>query len=280
MNYRHSFHAGNFADVHKHAVFACIVNYLTEKPTAFRVLDTHAGAGLYDLTGEEAERTGEWRGGIGRLMAASMPPVAEDILGPYRAALAKANPGAAPTVYPGSSPIALALMRPQDRLIACELEPGAAEALSVNLARERRAKAIPIDGWTALQAYVPPKERRGVVLIDPPYEKADEFMRLPGRIATAYRKWPTGIYVVWYPIKDRKGPDLLAQGLVKAEIPKVLRSELTLGPGAGPGLAGSGLIIINPPWRLDGQLPALGAALAGVLAPGGAARLDWLARET
>ena len=282
MNYRHSFHAGNFADVHKHAIFACIVNYMTEKPAAFRVLDTHAGAGLYDLTAEEAERTGEWRGGIGRLMAALMPPVAEDILGPYRTALARVNPeaGSPPTVYPGSSLVALALMRPQDRLIACELEPGAGEALSGNLARDRRAKAIAIDGWTALPAYVPPKERRGVVLIDPPYEKPDEFARLPGRIAAAYRKWPTGIYVVWYPIKDRKGPDLLAQGLVEAAIPKLLRSEFSLGPGAGPGLAGSGLIIINPPWRLDGQLSALGPALADVLAPGGGASLDWLAHET
>jgi 23S rRNA (adenine2030-N6)-methyltransferase len=278
MNYRHSFHAGNFADVHKHAVLAWIVRYLTEKPAAFRVLDTHAGAGLYDLAGEDAERTGEWRGGIGRLTAGSVPPAAERALAPYREALASCGAAAGAAVYPGSPLIALALMRPQDRLVACELEPAAAAALSGHLARDVRAKAVAIDGWTALAAYIPPKERRGVVLIDPPYEAADEFERLTARLATACRKWPTGIFLAWYPIKDRKGPDRLAQGLRAEGVPKLLRSELSVRRPGGEALSGSGLLLVNPPWRLDAELALLGPALASLLAPDGRgfSRLDWL----
>src|SRR5262245_31238311 len=188
MNYRHAFHAGNFADVVKHAVLARILVHLGEKAAAFRVIDTHAGAGLYDLASEAARRTGEWRDGIGRLIDAGLPADIGALLTPYLAAVRAANPGRGLRRYPGSPRIALDLMRPQDRLTACELEPGAATALAANLRRDARARAVKIDGWMALNAYVPPKERRGVVLIDPPYEDKQEFARLADALAAAQPK--------------------------------------------------------------------------------------------
>jgi 23S rRNA (adenine2030-N6)-methyltransferase len=283
MNYRHAFHAGNFADVLKHAVLARILVHLREKQQAFRVIDTHAGAGLYDLASAEASRTGEWGEGIGRLMAAKLPPDVEPLLAPYLAAVAAANRGGDLRRYPGSPLIALSLMRPQDRLVACELEPRAARALAANLGRDARARAVTIDGWVALNAYVPPKERRGVVLIDPPYEDKDEFARLAEALASAHRKWATGIFVLWYPMKECSGPDELAAALRRSGMPKILRAELELPSAAGPTrLNGTGLIIINPPWRLAGELAPLLAALGPVFRPpaGGRATVDWVARES
>ena len=277
MNYRHSFHAGNFADVHKHVVLTLIIQRLREKPTPFRIIDTHAGAGLYDLAGDDAERTGEWRSGIGRLFDTPFPDKTAELLAPYRDAVARANPHGTLTRYPGSPLIARALLREDDRLVACELEPTAASALATHLGRGRRAKAVAIDGWTALMAYIPPRERRGLVLIDPPYEKPDEFDRIGDALVRAHRKWPTGIYVAWYPIKDRDGPGLLAARLTEADMPNVLRSELSLGASEEAGrLGGSGLVIVNPPWQLDDNLKAVLPALALALArgPGAGARLD------
>src|SRR5437763_13112898 len=197
MNYRHAFHAGNFADVLKHAVLARILAHLGEKAAPFRVIDTHAGAGLYDLAAEAATRTGEWRGGIGRLIDADLADDIRALLAPYLAAVRAANPGGGLRRYPGSPLIALSLMRPRDRLVACELEPGAAAALAAHLRRDARARAVEIDGWLALNAYVPRKERRGVVLIDPPYEEKHEFARLADALAGAQRKWTTGIFLLW-----------------------------------------------------------------------------------
>ena len=282
MNYRHAFHAGNFADVVKHAVLARILAHLGEKAQPFRVIDTHAGAGLYDLRSEAASRTGEWREGIGRLRAATLPPDIQPLLAPYLAAVAAINHGGELRRYPGSPLLALSLMRPQDRLVASELEPQAAAALAANLRHDDRARAVAIDGWVALKAYVPPKERRGVVLIDPPYEDKQEFARLPATLAAAHRKWSTGVFVLWYPIKDRGGPDLLAGSLRRGTLRKVLRAELEW-PAAGEAarLAGTGLLVINPPWRLAAELgrllPVLGSVLGGPAA--GRIRVDWLARE-
>ncbi len=286
MNYRHAFHAGNFADVLKHAVLARILVHLGEKAAAFRVIDTHAGAGLYDLSSEPATRTGEWRDGIGRLIDATLPDDVRALLAPYLAAVAAANPGGGMRRYPGSPLIALGLMRPQDRLTACELEPGAAAALAAQLRRDKRARAVKIDGWTALNAYVPPKERRGVVLIDPPYEDRHEFARLAEALAAALRKWATGIFLLWYPIKDRSGPDRLAATLRRAATatvaPKILRAELAWTPPAGSGrLSGAGLIVVNPPWRLAAELGQLLPSLVSVMAPaaGAQGKVDWLAGE-
>ena len=276
MNYQHAFHAGNFADVHKHAVLARILDYLKRKPAAFRVIDTHAGAGRYDLHGPEPKRSGEWRDGIGKIWRAPLPQAVQALLAPYLDAVAGFNPGGTLRVYPGSPLIALHLSRPQDRLLACELEPRAAAALE-GVLRDRRAKMLAIDGWTALGAYVPPKERRGVVLVDPPFEDAADFGRLSSALAAAYRKWPTGIYMLWYPIKERVAPDALARRLRKLAMPGVLRCEITLGPPrAAAGLVGSGLIVINPPFRLDADLKVLLPALAEAFAPAAACRIDWL----
>ena len=284
MNYRHAFHAGNFADVHKHAVLARILLHLRQKPAAFRVIDSHAGSGRYDLLAEEATRGGEWRNGIDRLWTGgSQDAPAQALLAPYLEAVAACNTGPKLRVYPGSPLIARHLMRPQDRLIACELEPRAAAQLAAALRGDSRAKALTIDGWTAIGAYVPPKERRGLVFIDPPFEEPADFNRLSAALSAAHRKWPTGIYMVWYPIKTREAPDALARRLQRHSIAKILRSELQLGaPAADAGLAGSGLVVVNPPFTLEKELRVLLPALGRLLARGSAKpvhRVDWLAGE-
>jgi 23S rRNA (adenine2030-N6)-methyltransferase len=286
MNYRHAFHAGNFADVLKHAVLARILTHLGEKAAPFRVIDTHAGAGLYDLASEPATRTGEWRDGIGRLIDADLPDDIRALLAPYLAAVRAANPGGGLRRYPGSPLIALGLMRPQDRLVACELEPGAAAALAAHLRRDTRARAVKIDGWVALNAYVPPKERRGVVLIDPPYEDKHDFVRLADALAAAQRKWATGIFLLWYPIKERSGPDRLAaalrRGAAAKTAPKILRAEVEWTPDASGRLSGAGLIVVNPPWRLAEELEQrLLPALLSVLGRRavGQGKMDWLAGQ-
>lgn len=285
MNYRHAFHAGNFADVVKHATLARIITHLKEKPAAFRVIDTHAGAGLYDLSGPEASRTGEWRLGIGRLLAADLAPAARALLAPYLDVITALNPGGSLKLYPGSPALAQSWLRDQDRLVACEREPNAARALADFIHGDARAKAVEIDGYTALNAYVPPKERRGLVLIDPPYEQPDEFERLTQALAAAHRKWPTGIYAAWYPLKNLRETAAFARSIAASGIARVLRAELTLVQADSERLGGSGLIVVNPPWRLEEELSVLMPALAKALgAPGksaapGAARVDWLARE-
>ena len=282
MNYRHAFHAGSFADVFKHAVLCRVLEYLCAKPAAFRVIDTHAGAGLYDLTSSEASRGGEWHAGIERLLAARLPEAAAGLLKPYLDAVASLNAPGKLTVYPGSPALVQAWLRPQDRLVACELEPQAQAALARNL-RDPRIKTLAQDGWTALSASVPPPERRGLVLIDPPFEKDDDFPRLAQSLAVAHRKWATGLYILWYPIKGRTEPDALAKRLRRLGIPKLLRAELMVSPLSDPSrLNGSGLILVNPPWTLESDLQALLPALLAVLGREGRGRstLDWLSGET
>jgi len=284
MNYQHAFHAGNFADVHKHAVLARILLHLRQKPAAFRVIDSHAGAGRYDLLAAEPSRSGEWRDGIARLWKQAVPPVDDrvrELLAPYFEAVAACNPDANLRTYPGSPLIAQKLLRSQDRLIACELEPRSAAMLAAALRGDRRAKALAIDGWMAIGAYVPPRERRGLVLVDPPFEEAADFVRLSEALAVAHRKWPTGIYLLWYPIKAREAPDMLARRLQRLGIAKILRCELMLGPPrADAGLAGSGLIVVNPPFTLEPDLRILLPALGRILAPQARQapqRIKWLA---
>ena len=282
MNYRHAFHAGSFADVFKHAVLARILTYLREKEGAFRVIDTHAGAGLYDLAGAEARRSGEWQDGIARLLAAEPAAPVAALLAPYLDVVGALNEPGRLKIYPGSPAIARAWLRPQDRLIACELELKTESLLRRNLRGDPRIKVLEIDGWTALSAYVPPPERRGLVLIDPPFEEAADYHRLSHGLIEAHRKWATGIYALWYPIKDRGEPDALAKRLRRAGIGKLLRAELIVTPLRDPTrLNGSGLILVNPPWTLEGELSTLLPALTGILGRdgGGAYRLDWLAGE-
>ena len=279
MNYQHEFHAGNFADVFKHIVFCRILHYLRGKPAAFRVIDTHAGAGLYDLTSDKASRGGEWHAGIEKLMAAQLPGAVAKLLSPYLEVVDALNERGRLRVYPGSPALARAWLRPQDRLVACELEPKTAVALTRNLQGDSRIKTLTLDGWTALNGYVPPKERRGVVLVDPPFEADSDFARLSSGLAAAHRKWQTGIYALWYPIKGRREPDALAKRLRRLALAKVLRAEILVAPLSDPTrLNGAGMILVNPPWPLENELSALLPVLAGILGRQGKGgfRLDWL----
>jgi len=285
MNYQHAFHAGNFADVHKHVVLTRILAYLRGKPAGFRVIDSHAGAARYDLAGAQATRSGEWRDGIARVFAGArdadkIGAAARVLLAPYLDAVAALNRGGGLRFYPGSPLIAKGSLRRQDRLIACELEPAAAASLEAALRGEPRAKALRIDGWMALKANVPPKERRGLVLVDPAYEDSADFHRLDEALALAHRKWPSGLYLLWYPIKARDAPDALARRLRRLDIPKILRCELSIGaPRSEGALAGSGLIVVNPPFPLESELRTLLPLLVRLLAPAGGSRIDWLAKE-
>jgi 23S rRNA (adenine2030-N6)-methyltransferase len=282
VNYRHAFHAGSFADVFKHAVLCRILHYLRGKQAPFRVIDTHAGAGLYDLTSAEASRGGEWHDGIERLLAARLSEQVAALLAPYLEVIGALNERGRLKIYPGSPAITRAWLRPQDRLIACELEPRAATALASHLRGDTRIKTLEIDGWTALSAYVPPPERRGLVLVDPPFEQDSDFHRLSHGLATAHRRWANGIYALWYPIKGRGEPDALAKRLRRLKIGKILRAELTVTPVSDQTrLNGSGLILVNPPWTLQNELSVLLPALAGILGrqDQGGCKLDWLVGE-
>jgi 23S rRNA (adenine2030-N6)-methyltransferase len=266
MNYRHAFHAGNFADVVKHAVLARIVAYLQRKDAPLRFIDTHAGGGLYDLRGAEATRGGEWREGIARVLDAPLAPPARDLLAPYLDAVRACNGAGELTAYPGSPALLRRWLRRDDRLTACELEPSAFAMLGRALRGDPRCKAIAIDGWTALSAYIPPKERRGLVLIDPPFEARDEYARLAAALSAAWRKWPTGSYLAWYPIKDAKDATDFVKRLTRLGIGAALRMELIVA--AQPEttrLRGTGLIAVNPPWTLEREAKILLPALAGLL---------------
>jgi 23S rRNA (adenine2030-N6)-methyltransferase len=282
VNYRHAFHAGSFADVFKHAVLCRILHYLRGKQAAFRVIDTHAGAGLYDLSSAEASRGGEWHDGIERLLAAQLSEPVSALLAPYLEVIGALNERGRLKIYPGSPAITRAWLRPQDRLIACELEPKAATALAGHLRGDSRIKTLEIDGWTALSADVPPPERRGLVLVDPPFEDDGDFHRLSHGLGLAHRRWATGIYALWYPIKGRGEPDALAKRLRRLGIGKILRAELTVSAVSDPTrLNGAGLILVNPPWTLQNELSALLPAFAGILGrqDKGGFKLDWLAGE-
>ena len=285
MNYRHAFHAGNFADVVKHAVLALLIERLKAKDTAFRVIDTHAGVGMYDLTADEATRTGEWQQGIGRLWNQPRPQALEALLAPYLAAVAAANgaPEAAPlTRYPGSPWIARHLFRRQDRLTAVELHPEDAAALEHQFAGDVQVRTIALDGWLALGAFVPPKERRGLVLVDPPFEDRGEFTTMLERFVEAHRKWPTGIYALWYPVKDLAAVDAFRVGLTKSGVPRLLRAELAIRSREAAGtFNGTGLVICNPPWQFAETLSALLSGLAPLLAQadGAASLIDEIAGE-
>jgi 23S rRNA (adenine2030-N6)-methyltransferase len=271
MNYRHIFHAGNFADVFKHAVLARILVHLCEKPQPFRVIDTHAGTGLYDLEGTQASRTEEWRDGIGRFMERPPTGDAAALLSPYFDAIAAVNSDGGLKHYPGSPQVALSLMRQQDRLTACELEPKAAAALASHLRKDKRAKAIEIDGWQALNAYLPPPERRGLVVVDPPFEDRDEFENLAKGLELAHRKWASGIFLLWYPIKG-EGASAFMRRLRKLGIPKILRAELHVKSSRADVFSGSGLAVINPPWKLADELKVMLPALQAVLSQGPGSR--------
>jgi 23S rRNA (adenine2030-N6)-methyltransferase len=278
MNYRHAFHAGGFADVIKHIVLVRILSYLQEKPAAFRVIDTHAGAGVYDFTADEGRRGGEWLTGIARVMQARFSEKTAPLVKPYLDIVRAFNPARELASYPGSPLIARALLRPQDRMTACEVEPKARKRLIDALRRDTQARVVDLDGWLALPAFVPPKERRGLVLIDPPYEQKDEFDRLAVGFSEAFAKWPTGSFMLWYPVKSRRATDTLVRHVTEAvgagpSPGKCLRLEFSVAPQAiGGALASAGLLIVNPPWTLIGELKAILPELEKPLGQGGAGR--------
>ena len=266
MNYRHAFHAGNFADVMKHALLARILVHLARKEAPFRVVDTHAGIGRYDLGGGEASRTREADDGIGRLGEPFAPEV-EALLAPYRAVLAETRARYGEATYPGSPAIIREMLRRDDRAVLLEKHPEDAALLVQRFHAVRNIKVFAGDGWTALPGLVPPKERRGLVLIDPPYEEPDELPRLPERLARILARWPTGIVALWYPIKGRPEIDAFARILGKAVPREVLRLEILVDdPRVRTRLNGSGLVVINPPWTLAGEAETLLPALAERLA--------------
>lgn len=269
MNYRHAFHAGNFADVLKHVVLALIVRHLNLKPAPWSYLDTHAGVGLYDLSGEEAARTGEWRNGVGRLTDRRLGEPAEAILAPWRSVLAELGDG----LYPGSPEIVRRLARPGDRLRLCEKHPKDAASLMRAMGRDRRVKAVEIDGWTALGAWLPPPERRGLVLIDPPFEEAGEHRRMEEAFLKALRVWPTGTFALWRPVKDPAENAAFAARLAGSGLPKLIDVELDVRAPADPKiLSGSAVTIANPPWTLADELKSGLPEIAEALAQGPGAR--------
>ena len=283
MNYRHIYHAGNFADVLKHAVLARLVTYMQGKDKAFRVLDTHAGIGLYDLSSEEAQKTGEWLDGIGRLLAEDLPPAVAAVLEPYLKVVNELNPEGGLTHYPGSPKIARMLFRPQDRLSAMELHPDDYETLRRLFDNDFQSRITHLDGWLSLGAHLPPKEKRGIVLVDPPFEIEGEYERLVDGLEKAVRRFPGGVYCLWYPIKKNAPIAEFHKALKETGIPKILCAELTVKSDRGltTGLTGSGLIIVNPPYTLKQELDVLLPFLKERLAQDrfASARSFWLTGE-
>ncbi|MGX5774009.1 23S rRNA (adenine(2030)-N(6))-methyltransferase RlmJ [Methylorubrum zatmanii] len=250
----------------KHLVLTRVLVHLAAKPKPYRAIDTHAGLGVYDLEAEEAGRTGEWHDGFGRLEAPFAADV-EALLAPYRAAVAAVRARHGATTYPGSPAIIREHLRAGDKGVFVELHPVDAETLGARYASDSRTKVMHLDGWTALNALIPPPERRGLVLIDPPYEERGEIDRLGQHLLKAARKWPTGIYLGWYPIKDLSAVDRMAAALDAGLERPALRLDLMIErPDDPTRLSGTGLVVINPPWMLAAEaelfLPALAERLA------------------
>jgi len=283
MNYRHAYHAGNFADVLKHVVLIMLVEHLKKKPAPFFYLDTHAGRGRYDLSEAQAQRSGEYKEGIGRLLearAASLPPEVAAYVALVRDSAGKGH--SAITAYPGSPLLVARLRRPDDRLVLMETLPKEASALEAALGRQRQVSVIEGDGYAALKAQLPPREKRGLVLIDPPYESDLEFDRVLAGLELAHERWPMGTYCVWYPLTDRAGPVRFQRGLERSGIRRVLDVRLgVLPPDAQVGMAGAGLVIVNPPWQLDERLKELMPRLHRLLSPEGTGStgVEWLVPE-
>jgi 23S rRNA (adenine2030-N6)-methyltransferase len=281
MNYRHAFHAGNFADVFKHALLARILRHMTAKEAALRYIDTHAGIGLYNLSWDEAKRTGEADGGIRRYRSGSRTDRLAELFAPYDKALAAAA-ASGKDFYPGSPLVASALLRPQDRLSLAELHPEDVRTLRRRFGHDRRATIAETDGWQALKAWLPPPERRGLVLIDPPFEAPDELQRMTDALDKARRKWATGIYALWHPVKDWRDTERFCRAVAALAAPKTLRLEITVdADGEASRLTGSGMIVVNPPWRLIDEAREMLPWLARTLATGRRQswKAEWLVGE-
>lgn len=263
MNYRHAYHAGNFADVLKHGLLCWIVRYLQQKPAPIALIDTHGGAGFYDLTQGPAQKTNEAKDGILRLAKR------DDISSPlasYLECVRQANDGATINRYPGSPLLMAALARESDRVTACELHPEDGEALRRETASARNLRVVIGDGYRTLLSLVPPPEKRGVVLIDPPFEETDEFERLAAAFIAAHRRWPTGVYVLWHPTKEPGEIGRFHAELSNAGIRKL--AAVTLDVGRAEGLSATGLVICNAPFVFESEWRPVLAWLALALAQG------------
>lgn len=262
VNYRHLYHAGNFADVVKHVVLTLLLQAMARKDTPFVYIETHAGAGRYDLTHPLATKTGEWRDGIGAIWQAADAPAA---IAPYLDIVRAQNPTGALRWYPGSPRIASALLRPQDRMVLAELHPEECQRLHAEYARVPRVQVQCQDGFAGLRAWLPPKERRGLVLIDPAYEREAEWREVGQAVTAARRRFATGTYAIWYPIKARSLAGRLTKAFADLPAEKVLHVGFNRYPPDAPlRLNGGGLWILNPPWQLDLPLQAA---------------LDWLVKQ-
>ncbi len=271
MNYRHAFHAGNHTEVFKHAALILILEHLARKPQGYVVLDTHAGLGAYDLLSEPAQKTLEYEAGAAKVFGQDLPSAPA-----YVELLTAMNPVGLVS-YPGSPEIARRMLRPQDRLIACELHPADVEVLRARYGHDPQVGVHHRDGYEAIGAFTPPPERRGLVFIDPPYEKTDEAVTLTRAIARGLKKWPTGVFLAWYPIKDRVIAETLAEAAISTPFPKTLRAEFQIRPRDDQTLTGGGIIVCNAPWKLDEQLAALGEDLVRLMdGEGPSCRVDWL----
>jgi 23S rRNA (adenine2030-N6)-methyltransferase len=269
VNYRHAFHAGNFADCLKHAVLVWLLRALARKPAAFFVLDTHAGPGRTDLDSGPATRTGEWRGGIGRLLENPPPPLSDYVRLVQTLGL-----------YPGSPAIARALLRPDDRLACCELHPEEAETLRGHFRGDRQVAVHQRDGFQALAALLPPaRARRGLVLMDPPFEQPGEFERLAAGLALARRRFGTGVLAAWYPIKHRTPVRAFHDSVAASGVRDVLAAEMYLREPLDPRrLNGSGMLVAAPPFGFEAAMPAMLDALLARLGTGEAGEGTALAR--
>ncbi|MCB1517400.1 MAG: 23S rRNA (adenine(2030)-N(6))-methyltransferase RlmJ [Hyphomicrobiaceae bacterium] len=265
MNYDHLFHAGNFADVVKHIILTRIIVYLQRKPAAFRVIDTHAGAGSFDLTLDRAIRNPEWKEGIAPVLADPPGGEAGELVAPYLDLIEAMNLEEL-CAYPGSPLIARKLLRAHDRLSAMELHPDAASGLKALFDGDAHVKVMQLDGYEALPAQLPPKEKRGLVLIDPPFEEPGEFDRLVNVLIKAHRHFSGGIYALWYPLKDEAGVAEFKKRLNQTGIAPILASELWLrAPSTPPRLFGTGMIVVNPPFVLKDELDQILSALLPLL---------------
>lgn len=277
LSYQHGFHAGNIADVLKHAVLCQVLEYLLQKEKPFYFHDTHAGRGLYDLTHPVAQKTGEYRDGIARIW--NRPDMPAGLL-PYIRTLQSFNSGVGLRIYAGSSLLAQRMMKGSDRLAANELHPQEFQALRDNAEGLRNLRVSKEDGFAALKASLPPKERRGVVLIDPSYELLADDVAVVSALREALRRFSTGIYLVWYPVVEPARARKLSRQVAGLSKEKVLQLELFVRAPVGGGMAGSGMLVMNPPWQLDVMMQETLAWLVQQLAPEtGSFRVEWLSGQ-
>lgn len=254
MNYLHSYHAGNFCDVVKHICLIGLLEALQKKKSPICYLDTHAGAGCYDLQSTFSAKTKEYENGIEKIIQhANPPPLVKEYLRIVHLINSRLTASKISSLqyYPGSPLIARELLRPTDRLIACELHPNEYQSLKEIFNADHHAAIHHTDGYLGLKAFLPPKERRGVILIDPPYEDPDEFVRLAHTLPTALKRFESGVYAVWYPIKEKSHLDKFYQAIKSNIAKEILVIELTVFPNIPQHLNGCGLTIINPPWQFE-----------------------------